>query len=97
MENGARFDMATERLIRSRLGDDRMRIELEVGVPCFYTDPERTTPVKHVDLPFRVVGELAEGQTLHRISDVNVTPEMIQFLVNDRGPIRYDANGWHWA
>lgn len=96
MENGARFDLAAEHRIRSRLGDDRVRVELEVTVPCFYADPERTAPVQHVDLPFRFVGELDERQALYRIADVKITPESIQFVVNGRGSVRYDANGWHW-
>jgi len=88
--------LARGRRIRTRLGDDRVRVELDFEVPCFYADPERTAPVRHVDLPFRVVGTLTEEESAHRVSGLSVTSEGVEFHINGRGPIRYDPDGWHW-
>lgn len=96
MENGARFASAAEHIIRTRLGDDRVQVELDFEVPCFYADHERTLPVTSVDLPFRVVGEMDEGREAVKISDFKRTPDGVQFYVNGRGPVRYDSDGWHW-
>lgn len=96
MENGARFSASAEASIRTRLGDDRVRVELDFDVPMFYADSNRALPVRHIDLPFHVVGELDEDNPSPRVADVELMPDAVQFSVNGRGPIRYDADGWHW-
>lgn len=96
MENGSRFEMALEHNIRSRLGDDLVRVELDLDIPCFYADTERATPVRHVDLPFHIVGAQEQGGTSHQVTDLKVTSDSIQFTINAHRTIRYDANGWHW-
>lgn len=96
MENGERYEMALEQKIRSRLGDDLVRVELDFELPCFYADPERSIPIWHVDLPFRIVGDLAQDRSSHRITDLEITGESIQFTINGRRSVRYDTQGWHW-
>lgn len=97
VDNGPRFDPGAERRIRTRLGDDSIRVEIGAEVPAFYADPDRTPPVTTVDLPYHVVGDLPEGELAPRVSEISVTADGIQFLVNGKGPIRYDAAGWHWS
>lgn len=96
MENGMRFSRSQEVGVRTRLGDDRVRVELGVDVPCFHADPERADRVDYVDLPFRFVGgdqdELREPQVSH----IDLDEERLQFYVNGKGPFRYDRDGWHW-
>ena len=94
-DNGRRFDPIAERRIRTRLGDDSIRIDIGAEVPCFYADRGAITPVTTIDLPFHVVARADEDAMAPRVSDVTVTPDGIQFLVNGHA-VRYDRDGWHW-
>src|SRR5690606_26951086 len=49
-ENGPHFDPIAERRIRTRLGDDSIRIEIGVEVPSFYTDAGGSAPVSTLDI-----------------------------------------------
>jgi len=95
MNNSSRYEMALEHKIRSRLGEDLVRIDLDFDLPYFYADPDRAIPVRHVDLPCHVVVETEQDGT-YRITDVKNTSESIQFTVNGRRMVHYDAQGWHW-
>lgn len=69
--------------------------------PCSCEDyADQQPPVFDVEGTSRSRGDhagaLPEGQTGHQVSGVKLTAEAIEFLVNGRGPIRYDAHGWHW-
>lgn len=94
-ENGPHFDPIAERRIRTRLGDDSIRIEIGVEVPSFYADAGASAPVTTVDLPLRIVTALDDDTIVTHVSDVIVSGAGIQFLVNGHA-VRYDPDGWHW-
>jgi len=96
-DNGPRFDHIVERRIRTRLGDDSIRIDVGVEIPCFYAATGARAPVTTVDLPFRIVAafDSDDEAIAPRISDIAVTPDGIRFLVNGHA-VRYDPDGWHW-
>lgn len=90
------FSDAAEREIRTRIGDDRIRIELPYAVPCFHADPAQESAVRHVDLPFHVLGD-----SIHDVNGDGITEwieegDAVRFRVHGKGPIRYDPDGWHW-
>lgn len=95
-ENGTRFDASgAERSIRTRLGDDRIRIDLGRNLPTFYADQHRVELATSVDIPLRVLA----GTDLEAIPDIGDWAEDeqgVSFSINGKGPIRYDWHGWHW-
>lgn len=79
--------------IRTRLGDDRIRVELGRPIPTFYSEPME--PVETLDLPTRALGGDWDGD-LPEVHEWTRTNEGVSFRLGNAGPIRYDPNGWHW-
>ena len=82
---------AREEHIRTRLGDDSVRVELPVPVTGYYA-PEQQA--EFVDLPFywvqRVMGLNGNVQITH------VADEQNSFLLGGRKRLRYTPTGWTW-
>src|SRR5690606_24956951 len=72
-DNGAHFDPIAERRIRTRLGDDSIRIEIGVEVPSFYADAGASAPATTVDLPLRIVTASDDDTIVTHVSDVIVS------------------------
>lgn len=94
-DNGPRFDPKLESRIRTRLGDESVRIEVGFEIPCFYSSGDSREPVTAVDLPWKLLVKSDEGIAEPQVSDVDVSPDGIRFLVNGH-TVRYGPDGWHW-
>lgn len=79
--------------VRTRLGDDRIHVELGRPVPTFYSEPDE--PVESMDLPARVLGHDWDGED-PQVHGWTEEDESVSFHLDDAGPIRYDPDGWHW-
>lgn len=92
-ECAAAFAGAREQRIRTRLGDETVRVELPNDVHCWYADPPQ--PVRSVDIPVWALPSRAEH-------DVNLSPPIWDpdgptagfRLANRR--FRYGPYGWSW-
>jgi hypothetical protein len=85
------YDRAREEHIRTRLGDDSIRLRLPAPVRGYYA-PSRQTD--SVDVPFYVVDRAmgADGEIpIERVRDEENT-----FLLAERRRIRYTPSGWMW-
>jgi CRISPR-associated endonuclease/helicase Cas3 len=93
--SSAAFDAAVEGKVRTRLGDETIRIPLPVPVRGWYS--EDTVPVMHVDLPAWALPRHEEGAALE------LEPKWIEreddipcFRLSGR-EYRYDPDGWTWS
>ncbi|MFW6201580.1 MAG: CRISPR-associated helicase Cas3' [Gemmatimonadota bacterium] len=91
------FSAADERRIRTRLGDDQVRIELPEPVRCWYADPEPDAAPRTVDLPVWILGGDVKAGTGPSVEDWWQDAGGTSFRVNGRGPIQYGADGWYWT
>jgi len=92
-ENAGRWpQVGVERRIRTRLGDDRVTVQLPGPVRCWY---DQGAFVDTVDLPAWVLGDAA-GAEEPSVSEWVDDAEFTAFRVEGRD-VRHDPHGWHWS
>ena len=90
---------ALERAVRTRIGDDRVRIRLPGPLPAWHA-PERDPADVFVDVPFRTLAAAIEsGEVDPRDPQATVVEEaeaQLRVEVASAGPFLYSAEGWRW-
>jgi CRISPR-associated endonuclease/helicase Cas3 len=85
-----RFEEAQEQRIRTRLGDDQVRIELPRPVPGHYGDGL----AYFVELPIRIVSRVDDDSPTTLVCTA-IEAKPAHYLLGET-VIWYDAQGWHW-
>jgi CRISPR-associated endonuclease/helicase Cas3 len=92
--NAPAFTAAQEQKVRTRLGDETIRVELDGEVHCWYSTPE--PPVRSVDLPLWMLPRDSDGQIV--AEEPAILPEedgQTRFRLKDR-VYQYASDGWQW-
>ena len=90
-ENADRFHEDAERGIRTRLGDDRVRVRLPVSLRGWYSDAE----AEHADLPENFVGRSGVSLTNCEASGGEREADRVRFRLGGL-EFFYGTNGWEW-
>lgn len=87
------FDAARERNVRTRLGDETVRIKLDGDVRCWYSDPRE--PVRSADLAVWMLPADADNTQLEMAvpTEVDATGTRFRF---GRRTFHYAPDGWRW-
>src|SRR5690606_20450740 len=88
-----RFNDAASRAIRTRLGDETVRIQLDRAVPGWYAVDD--LPVDFVDLPTWALPRLEPGAPLPVATSIPAPDAVPQFRIGDV-VYRYASEGWTW-
>jgi CRISPR-associated endonuclease/helicase Cas3 len=96
-----RFDSAEEARVRTRLGDDTVRIELPGEVRGWYCNET----VRHVDLPLRALFSSYQAEDGEVIRDSDSVGAVTDFVPQERGAsfrvgetrVVYQRDGWVWS
>ena len=86
------WDTATEAPVRTRLGDEAVRVNLNGCVHCWYASP--VVPVTSVDLPSWALGDASDTGPLAAV-ETRVDDEGTSFTLGQR-VFTYSRQGWAW-
>ena len=93
-ESAAAFAGAQEQRIRTRLGDETVRVELGGSVRCWYNPPERS--VQFVDLPaWALPGGTADAVSEEPVQ-IETDEDGTRFRLGKR-VYWYAPDGWNWS
>ncbi|HET8656965.1 MAG TPA: CRISPR-associated helicase Cas3' [Longimicrobiaceae bacterium] len=89
------FDNAQERSIRTRLGDETVRVELPAAVHCWYSEPHE--PICWVDLPAWALPHAEEGEWELPAPVWDPEPDGTARFRLGNVCYRYGPEGWEWT
>jgi CRISPR-associated endonuclease/helicase Cas3 len=92
--NALNFSNAAKHDVRTRLGDETVRIELPEPVLCWYSQPE--APVRWVDLPTWALPAAEKGADPF-LPVWAPEPDGTAAFTLEKRRYRYAPDGWNWA